>query len=69
VTTTEIRSIVEQIAEYEHMGHVLEGRLAQIDIILKSNSLSIYWDARFEGKIVRQAAFFKFTGIQLGAAD
>ena len=65
----DLRELVEQIAEYEHMGEVMHGSLAQIDIVLKSNSLSIYWDARFEGKVVRQAAFFKFTGIQLGKGE
>lgn len=68
MTTTALRALVEQIVEYEHMGHVLEGDLAQIDMVLKPSTLSIYWDARFEGKIVRQGAFFKFTAIQLGAS-
>ena len=64
---TDLREIVEQISAYEHMGLVCVD--AQIDIVLKSNSLSIFWDAVFEGKLVRQAAFFKFTAIQLGGDE
>jgi hypothetical protein len=61
---TEIRSIIEWIAEYEHMGKICSD--AHIDMKLNGHALNLYWDAEVDGKVVRQAAFFKFTGIQLG---
>jgi len=39
--TTDVREIVEQISAYEHMGLVCVD--AQIDVVLKSNTLSISW--------------------------
>jgi hypothetical protein len=59
-----LQEIVQQISDYEHMGQVHPN--ANIDIQIKSNSLTLQWDAIFEGETVRQAAYFKFTGICLG---
>jgi len=62
-----LQEIVEKISDYEHMGKVAPN--PNIEVNVNFQSLNIQWDAIFEGKAVRQAAFFKFTGIYLGESS
>ena len=58
-----LEEFVRDIIASEHMGMLASE--ANIDVTRRRNTVRVYWNSIFEGKVVRQYAEMDFHGICL----